>query len=121
MTFTKQHEALLPVEEIKGVRYVLEGRVSKLYVTALEALADVDHDNVLAFYAFNVTNGQSRDVSDALAEAYLNKFEPSPDERVPPFVENSEVYWTYCDEYEGPVDAQREWGTWNREQTGVRG
>lgn len=121
MTFAATNEVLLQIDEYQSVRYVMEARVSKPYMTALEALGAIDHDTTHRFILLDVQTLETLDVTEDMAKAYITKFEPDGEEHVPPFVETSIAYADHIDDMEGPVDAQREWGTWNREQTGVRG
>lgn len=119
MTFTKINEALLQVDEYQSVRYVIEAQVSKRYETALDALANMPHDTVSRFIILNVETLSTRDVTEEMAKAYVDKFEPEQDEHVPPFVEGSKAYTAHIEGLEKPADAQREWGTLNHAQTGV--
>lgn len=100
MTFTTTHEVLISVTETKGVRYVMEAQVSKIYATAAEALPYVDYSEGFAFYVLNVRDGKFRDVTEEMAQAYLDRFEPDPEEWVPVFVRDGTAYEIYLEEYE---------------------
>ena len=119
MTFTKINEALLQVDEYQSVRYVIEAQVSKVFQTPLDALENMPYDTSSRFIVLDVETLSTRDVTEEMAKAYVDKFEPEEDEHVPPFVEGSEAYTAHIEGLEKPVDAQSEWGTLNHAQTGV--
>lgn len=108
MAFTNPHQVLLVLDEHKASRYIVEADVSKIYATPAHALENVDYDTALAFVIMDVSqNFTTRDVSEQMAKAYVDKFEPDLHEHVPPFVEESEAYQNHIEELEAYENRRR--------------
>lgn len=105
MAFTNPHQVLLVLDEHKASRYIVEADVSTIYATPEHALKNVDYDTALAFVIMDVSqNFTTRDVTEQMAKAYIEKFEPDADEHVPPFVEESEAWADFVEEMARPCN-----------------
>ncbi len=119
-TFTKANEVLIVIEDTRYGRIVAEHNVSKIYDTALDALAAYPTDDAQRFGILDVLRMTIMDVTEAMAEAYIHKFDPLPTDSVPPFVETSQAWTEYVEDLERPTNQRRAYGTINHEQTGVK-
>lgn len=120
MTFTRANQVLIVTHDHKSGRYIQEADVSKIYATPMQALEAVDYDTAIAFVIMDYSqNCTTRDVTEQVAKAYIDHFEPEEHEHVPIFVEQSAAWVDYLADMEAPVNIHRQYSTMNHVHQGI--
>lgn len=122
--FINSRELLLTVDTFKGGSYLGESALlGTVYETAKEALDKHNDDGITRFIRFDLDALHGEDVTEQMAEAWLDDFEHSPDDEhlLPEYVRNSEAWEQWCEVYHttNGLFTQRSHGTINHRQQGI--
>lgn len=104
---------LLEARSRHGIIYIEEEMVSAGYETAADAIKG--RDDFIRAMRLDLSTIKGEDVTEECAAAWLDSWTGTPDDDVPAFVENSEAFEAWCEEYrtENGFDPRREYGTYN--------